>query len=663
MADLKSGTTVGGNTIWSQGNLALVPAGNSITYRNYKIYTENDKPTPAEVGLGNVTNDAQVKKSGDTMTGALAVNTDVTVGYRLLLLRKSAGSAPFVVGARSDNNPINTTFPTGNTEVLSIHARTTSNDTDPMNGAGLVSWRSYQKGVTGGGLGLITTYASPTVVNGAIVQGAVTAELVVDADAAQVRISKGVFLADKSTLGDTTVASLTTPGQITSSAGKLNLTGRNAGIEIGSTTESGVGYIDFHTSGAPNDFDFRLSVNTNGFVFDSNGTDNFDIDMTKTRYLALSNTGTSGIKGKYGNIYIRDTANGNVVLSASRANASDTVGGALYLGYNNPDAGHYTSSVRLDSPMNWKGVTNLVNGAGKLVSTELDGGPVLSSYIRGSGFMELINADPANATVGAFLNTGEIRSGWTTRGSDNNGHSRGYVSFYGQEQVGTAWRACISVVGYANAPTWQFNQTGEFRSPGSITCDTADSYRIRGGGTSVFQRFDSSNWYFMLSDSADGTWNSLRPLTINKPTGNVQMGHQLNVGGHIYGAARVYSGNGAAYLETNGNIYGPAFGGTLTDWVNNNYYPRGSGDGAYNRANDAWNKANDAQQSRVYTGRRGGQQYQGGSGNGQGMTWESPVGCFLTGINTNVADGRGMGVYFRRLQMQYGNGGWFEIGD
>ena len=92
----------------------------------------------------------------------------------------------------------------------------------------------------------------------------------------------------------------------------------------------------------------------------------------------------------------------------------------------------------------------------------------------------------------------------------------------------------------------------------------------------------------------------------------------------------------------------------MFDWINNNPYAR---------ANDAWNKANDAQQSRVYTGRRGGQQYQGGSGNGQGMTWESPVGCFLTGINTNVSDGRGMGVYFRRLQMQYGNGGWFEIGD
>lgn len=654
MADLKSGTTVGGNTIWSQGNLALVPAGNSITYRNYKIYTENDKPTPAEVGLGNVTNDAQVKKSGDTMTGALAVNTDVTVGYRLLLLRKSAGSAPFVVGARSDNNPINTTFPTGNTEVLSIHARTTSNDTDPMNGAGLVSWRSYQKGVTGGGLGLITTYASPTVVNGAIVQGAVTAELVVDADAAQVRVSKGAFLADKSTLGDTTVASLTTSGQITSTAGKLNLTGRNAGIEIGSTTESGVGYIDFHTSGAPNDFDFRLSVNTNGFVFDSNGTDNFDIDMTKTRYLALSNTGTSGIKGKYGNIYIRDTANGNVVLSASRANASDTVGGALYLGYNNPDAGHYTSSVRLDSPMNWKGTNVLVNGAGKLVSTELDGGPVLSSYIRGSGFMELINADPSNPAVGSFINTGEIRSGWTTRGADNNGHSRGYVSFYGQEQVGTAWRACISVVGYTNAPTWQFNQTGEFRSPGSITCDVADSYRIRSNGTSIFHRFDGTNWYFMLSDSADGTWNSLRPLTIHKPTGNVQMGHQLNVSGNIVSANELHAYNGNVRVATDGNVSGSRWGGWLFDWINNNPYAR---------ANDAWNKANDAQQSRVYTGRRGGQQYQGGSGNGQGMTWESPVGCFLTGINTNVSDGRGMGVYFRRLQMQYGNGGWFEIGD
>lgn len=44
MADLKAGSTVGGNPIWHAGTFPLVPAGNSLTYRGVKVYTEIDKP-------------------------------------------------------------------------------------------------------------------------------------------------------------------------------------------------------------------------------------------------------------------------------------------------------------------------------------------------------------------------------------------------------------------------------------------------------------------------------------------------------------------------------------------------------------------------------------------------------------------------------------------
>jgi len=50
MADLKSGTTVAGAGIWHASNLPIVNAGNTFLYRNFKVYTENDKPTPEEVG-------------------------------------------------------------------------------------------------------------------------------------------------------------------------------------------------------------------------------------------------------------------------------------------------------------------------------------------------------------------------------------------------------------------------------------------------------------------------------------------------------------------------------------------------------------------------------------------------------------------------------------
>lgn len=51
MADLKIGTTIGGSAIWTKGTLPLVPSSNTLTYNGYKIYSEYDKPTPAELGV------------------------------------------------------------------------------------------------------------------------------------------------------------------------------------------------------------------------------------------------------------------------------------------------------------------------------------------------------------------------------------------------------------------------------------------------------------------------------------------------------------------------------------------------------------------------------------------------------------------------------------
>lgn len=102
---------------------------------------------------------------------------------------------------------------------------------------------------------------------------------------------------------------------------------------------------------------------------------------------------------------------------------------------------------------------------------------------------------------------------------------------------------------------------------------------------------------------------------------------------------KVFTGNKASYMQEDGNIYGPVWGGYLNNYLASNW------GGLIGQA------------------RRGGQQYSAGSGNSAGRAYEVPGGCFLTGINTNVSDGRGMGVYFRRLQLANKNGSWFEIGD
>lgn len=57
MADLKLGTTIGGSSVWHQGNFPLIPTGNTLTFNGFKVYTANDKPQATD-------NDFVSKESG-----------------------------------------------------------------------------------------------------------------------------------------------------------------------------------------------------------------------------------------------------------------------------------------------------------------------------------------------------------------------------------------------------------------------------------------------------------------------------------------------------------------------------------------------------------------------------------------------------------------------
>ncbi len=62
---------------------------NSGTYAINELYGTKNKPSKSDVGLGNVTNDAQVKKSGDIMSGDLSI----TKATPSLYLRSKSGTA------------------------------------------------------------------------------------------------------------------------------------------------------------------------------------------------------------------------------------------------------------------------------------------------------------------------------------------------------------------------------------------------------------------------------------------------------------------------------------------------------------------------------------------------------------------------------------------
>ncbi len=88
--------------------------------------------------------------------------------------------------------------------------------------------------------------------------------------------------------------------------------------------------------------------------------------------------------------------------------------------------------------------------------------------------------------------------------------------------------------------------TGGLTASGEIVSKSGNGFRIAQGNYGFFIRNDGSNTYFMLTDSGDslGTWNSLRPLTINDASGGVTIGNGLTVNGSLgLGTANALGGN------------------------------------------------------------------------------------------------------------------------
>lgn len=93
-----------------------------------RIYDQGNKPSKGDVGLGNVTNDAQVKKVGDTMTGDL----EIVKGNPALHLKAPSGNAHlwFKNGDGSERGVIWATPNTASYGEVRIRAKNTAGVTD-----------------------------------------------------------------------------------------------------------------------------------------------------------------------------------------------------------------------------------------------------------------------------------------------------------------------------------------------------------------------------------------------------------------------------------------------------------------------------------------------------------------------------------------------------
>lgn len=111
MAELRSATSIGGNLAWHSGNLRFDTQGQTIRYAGFKMYTEFDKPTAAEVGAytkaeadaryAPLSGAGYVNKSGDTMTGKLTnTGNDIEIAGltpRLTLTETDASKTWFLM--------------------------------------------------------------------------------------------------------------------------------------------------------------------------------------------------------------------------------------------------------------------------------------------------------------------------------------------------------------------------------------------------------------------------------------------------------------------------------------------------------------------------------------------------------------------------------------
>jgi hypothetical protein len=169
-------------------------------------------------------------------------------------------------------------------------------------------------------------------------------------------------------------------------------------------------------------------------------------------------------------------------------------------------------------------------------------------------------------------------------------------------------------------------------------------FRAITGGTSAAMHVDANDFYILFSDTATGTYNSRRPLRLNRSTGMFS-DTAFTASGRVSGSdllsgSVVYAGGGSAYLNTDGNIIGPT-------WTSSSLYAH-----IESRAN-------------AY-----GALYQNGSvtstrmaGNvtpvvsfGNGGGFQEFSGYVVTGIRSSTSNSIGWSA--RQPQVYTANGGW-----
>lgn len=141
---------------------------------------------------------------------------------------------------------------------------------------------------------------------------------------------------------------------------------------------------------------------------------------------------------------------------------------------------------------------------------------------------------PPNGNVAAPINVG------TTAQVKNGGLSVNTLAVFGNGTLSGKF-------GIGSSTPWQkLSVAGNVLATGEVIGTLASGYgqlRMVRGNYGAFWRNDGTNTYFLLTAAGSpyGSWNTLRPFTVNNATGNVTIGTPLTVNNTVTATAYLHS--------------------------------------------------------------------------------------------------------------------------
>ncbi len=327
----------------------------------------------------------------------------------------------------------------------------------------------------------------------------------------------------------------------------------------------------------------QTARNINGVKFDGSGDININTLVSRGRVTALSGStqGTAGIQmyEAYNNGY--PTAYGNILHMKGAGAIGE---GELLIGWSGTDGAHapvYVRSRRDTSTANWSGWAQVYTTAHKPTAADVGALPISGGTMTGVLTLQNVSQPLKTPGGGILANDGNLyinksgfagwidalflkNSGGTLTGNlrlsaDNasivcgNNGDIGFIKkqgYPGAIVTGSATKFMImrsneaTNISAANTLTEVMSiQPTSNRADfvGEVVSHSANALRAVYGNYGFFIRNDGGTTYFLLTASGDkyGSWNTLRPLSINNASGAVSMGNGLSVGGGV----NVTSGN------------------------------------------------------------------------------------------------------------------------